>query len=134
MKPLLLLAVVSLLDSTLAQTSKHEPTKAECHSAYEEDNALVAMEHGWMDGGSKGPSPLSRYSIGELNTTGDLLSHCSAVDTIDMGGGNARINGAFIDLMQFFQTERDTRVSKYISRHHLWDDIVKEDAAGLGRE
>jgi hypothetical protein len=117
-----------------ANGPKPEPTKQECHSAFEQSNSLAAAQGAWLAGGAKGASPLSHYSIPELDATATLLSHCSAVEAFSVGDGSVHINSSFIDLMRLFQRESDDRVLRYVFRHHLWDDVVKEDGAGMGRE
>jgi hypothetical protein len=117
-----------------ASSTKLEPTKSECHSAYEQSNSLAAAQKAWLTGGAKGASPLSHYSIPELDATATLLSHCSAIEAFTAGDGAVHINSSFIELMTLFQRESDDRVLRYVSRHHLWDDVVREDGAGMGRE
>jgi hypothetical protein len=113
---------------------KLEPTRQECHSAFEQSNSLAAAQGAWLAGGAKGTSPLSHYSIPELDATADLLSHCSVVEAPPASDGSVHINSSFIDLMRLFQSESNDRVLRYVFRHHLWDDVVKEDGAGMGRE
>jgi hypothetical protein len=133
-----LVALLTLAGFAVAQTpaksAKPEPTKSECHTAYAQNNALASAHGAWIVGGSKGTSPLSRYSITELDGIGDLMAHCSAVDSFKTSDGSNRLNDSFLDLMKFFQLQSHQRVLKYIFRHQLWVQVVKEDAAGLGRE
>jgi hypothetical protein len=131
MKVLLLLTMVAAVScaQNTPNTAKSELTKAECHSAYQQNNSLSATQAAWVSSGEKGASPLSRYSIAEIDATGMLLSRCSAVDSAE-----GHINETYLELMRVFQGESDSRILKYISRHQLWGDIVKEDAAGLGRQ
>ncbi len=133
---LLLVIVLSNIASAQkpANGTKPEPTKQECHSAFEQSNSLAAAQGAWLAGGAKGASPLSRYSIPELDATAALLSHCSVVEASPASDGSVHINSSFVDLMRLFQRESDDRVLRYIFRHHLWDDVVKEDGAGMGRE
>jgi hypothetical protein len=50
-----------------------------------------------MIGGSKGASPLSRYSISEIDATAQMLSRCSIIDGLT-GNGGVRVNETYMEL------------------------------------
>jgi hypothetical protein len=115
------LFVVVLLSLTV-----HAQTKADCITSRIVANDLKMAQRHWMLSGDRSsPSPLSSYSVVELKKTEDKLMQCSVTQP------DARTDNSDRETIGAFQHELTIRTMDFITRHGLWEQLVKEDAESI---
>jgi hypothetical protein len=115
----LLLAIAVPLQSIPAQEVHHAPTVAQCQS----DQLLWASKMEVMQPRFAGTADVS---FTQLRDWGVEMLKCSDVDP----GGRLR----YFATSSMIQSRLITRYNDFLTRHHLYDQFLAEDAQGKGRQ
>jgi hypothetical protein len=126
MKSLFFLAALSFASVTSAQ--QHAPLAAQCQAdlglwtADAQKTAYLAAEIEHMNNATPNKSEINKFTLREITSRADEMGQCADVDTAN--------ENQYRDTQNFYLEVIHDRFTSFVRRHHLWQQLIAEDAAG----
>jgi hypothetical protein len=127
MKSILLVVVILFALPVFAQAPKHVSTAAQCQA--EEHLWRVEYEE-WLGAKDQTKTTVNSLGIQEIVNRQIEMTDCTTIVFDSKPGQSTEVMDPYLNIGQAYANVAAQRFSRFILRHHLMDQMRREDAAG----